>query len=91
MHVTFITLADILLDLGSRNLVSFLQCSNAKSAKPSCLASAPSSLVYSITYVYATSALVPMNKFACELHGYIVYFPVNEVAVDPWTNTIAME
>ena len=27
-----------------------------------------------ITEVYDKSALTPMNKFVCKLHGYMVYF-----------------
>ncbi len=27
--------------------------------------------------VYGKSALAPMNKFACKLHGYSVYFYIN--------------
>ncbi len=38
-----------------------------------CWASAPLSLIYWITEVDGIIALAPMNKFACKLHGYIVY------------------
>ncbi len=31
------------------------------------------------------SALAPMNKFACKLHGYIVYLPILDLYVEQFS------
>ena len=42
----------------------------------------------SITEVYSKSALAPMNKFVCKLHGYIVYLSLQFMTDDSVINSL---